>query len=97
MNELVAVGDFSDSDLDMTQVETDIEEFGKVGLNELVKQRTAALKKSNINDIRSEGKDYPNIEVLIDLLENGVKPFMKESFIPNGSNRFYRQSKSYHQ
>ena len=97
MNELVAVGDFSDSDLDMTQVETDIEEFGKVGLNELVKQRTALLKKANISDIRSEGKDYPNIEVLIDLLENGVKPFMKESFIPNGSNRFYRQSKSYHQ
>ena len=43
MNELVAVGDFSDSDLDMTQVEADIEEFGKVGLSELVKHRTASL------------------------------------------------------
>lgn len=97
MNELVAVGEFSDSDLDMTLVEADINEFGKVGLRELVNNRTSSLKRSNIQDIKNEGKDYSNIDVLIDLLENGVKPFMKDSFIPNGCNNFYRQSKSYNQ
>lgn len=95
MNELVAVGTFDDKDLDLRLIEEDIVLFNEIGLENMVHRKTSALRKSNIEKIKEVGKEYEHIDTLTDLLENGVRSLMKDSFVPNGSSKAYRQSKSY--
>jgi len=96
-NELVSVGVFEDKNLDMNLIEADVTEFKQVGLREMTNRKVRDLRKSNITKIQEDGKEYEQIDTLVDLLENGVKSIMKSSFKPNGGSSFYRQSKSYSQ
>ena len=95
--ELVSVGVFEDKNLDMNLIEADVKEFKQVGLREMMNRKVKDLRKSNITKIQEDGKEYEQIDTLVDLLENGVKSIMKSSFKPNGGSSFYRQSKSYSQ
>ena len=93
--ELVAVGVFDDGDLDMNLVDADAKEFLKIGLQEMVNLKSQELRKANITKLKEMGKEYDQIDTLVELLESGVKPMMKRSFVPNGGSHFYRQSRSY--
>jgi hypothetical protein len=57
--------------------------------------KSQELRKANITKLKEMGKDYDQIDTLVDLLESGVKPMMKSSFVPNGGSHFNRQSRSY--
>jgi hypothetical protein len=92
LNEATAVGEFSDSDLDLTQVMLDTNELNAVGLEVLINNRTAALRKSNLEMVLRLGVEYPQLPVLLDLLANGAKSFCKPSFVPSGGSGKFKQS-----
>ena len=97
LNEATAVGEFNDNDLDLMQVMSDTNELNALGLEALINNRTAALRKSNLEMVLQLGAEYPQLPVLLDLLTNGAKSFCKPNFVPNGGSGKFKQSKSYFQ
>jgi hypothetical protein len=97
LNEATAVGEFFDDDLDMSQVQADTLELNTSGLQSLINNRTTKLRKSNIDLVLQLGDGYPQLQVLVDLLSNGVKSYTRPDFIPNGYSGKFKQSKSYYQ
>lgn len=97
LQEATAVGEFFDTDLDQSQVIADTAEHKLVGMEKLVNTRTEALRKTNISLVESLGEGYPEMDTLKDLLINGVRPFTKPGFKPNGGSGKFKQSKSYYE
>ena len=97
LDEPIISGSYSDRNLDLSLVEHDRSDFSRLGLRSIVAERTQALRwvGGSRDEVEAATVGFKDQSVLLDLLENGVRSFIKLSFTPNGG-RGYSQSKSYH-
>ena len=96
LQEQVVTGNPKDEDLNMELIQDDVREFQTLGLKRLIQERTAKLrwKGADPTTMQEAMRGFMYEGPLTDPLHNGVRPFMRESFTPNGGIG-YRQSKSY--
>ena len=96
LDEPMISGHYSDLDLDMSLVEQDISDFNRLGLKSIIEERTQVLRwvGGSRDEVRTATAGFKDQTVLLDLMENGVRSFVKPSFTPNGGVG-YSQSKSY--
>lgn len=96
LDEPMISGKYSDSELDMSLIDCDRMEFERLGLRSFIEERTEALRWSGcpreVVEAATVGFEYQS--VLLDLMANGVRSFVKPTFVPNGGHG-YTQSKSY--
>lgn len=95
LKELVAIGNFSDGDLEMDLVNQDIRDVEEIGLEACLKKRTQALRIADLELVTEMGRGYEHLDILLDLLKHGMRSFVLDTFKPNGMSLKYRQSKSY--
>ena len=96
LDEPMISGNYSDNDLDMSLVEYDRLDFSRLGLRSMIEERTQSLRwiGGSRHEVAEATVGFKDQAVLLDLMENGVRSFVKPSFTPNGG-RGYSQSKSY--
>ena len=96
LDEPMISGEYNDRDLDLSLVEIDSADFSRLGLRSFVEERTQTLRwiGGDRREVELATSGFKDQTILLDLLANGVRSFVKPSFIPNGG-RGYSQSKSY--
>ena len=98
LDEPMISGNYDDRNLDLSMLHEDTKEFKKLGLRSLIESRTQRLRWPG----ESREVIEPLVEnlavgpALLDLMEFGVRSFVKPTFKPNGGVG-YRQSKSYYE
>ena len=96
LDEPMISGEYNDRDLDLSLVQLDSVDFSRLGLRAFVEKQTQALRwiGGARHEVELATSGFKDQTVLLDLMANGVKSFVKPSFTPNGG-RGYSQSKSY--
>ena len=97
LNQLIAVGEFSDDNLDTEKVQNYIDQIKNKGFNQTLQDATESLKfqGSSADELKHLTSQYKHGDKLMDILHHGQRSLMKSNFRPNGYVG-YRQSSSYH-
>ena len=97
LNQLIAVGNFIDSNLNMSKVVQCSNQILSNGFVNTLQQSINKLKFRGLNNnqLTKITQHYKHGERLMDIMNHGQRAIMIPAFTPNGCNG-YRQSKSYH-
>ena len=98
LNQLIAVGEFSDNNLNHEKINYFVEQINNNGFMETLQQTidTLKFKGRSLVELQKLTAQYKYGRNLIDILQHGQRALMKPNFKPNGYNN-YRQSPSYEQ
>ena len=98
LNQLIAVGEFSDNNLNHEKNNYFVEQINNNGFMETLQQTidTLKFKGRSLVELQKLTTQYKYGRNLIDILQHGQRALMKPNFKPNGYNN-YRQSPSYEQ
>ena len=98
LNQLIAVGEFSDNNLNHEKIINFTTQMNKNGFIKTLQEaiNTLKFKGRSLDELQKLTAQYKNGRNLIDILQYGQRALMKPNFKPNGYNQ-YRQSPSYEQ
>lgn len=98
LNQLIAVGEFSDNNLNYEKLKQISEQVENNGFIKTLQYYTNLLKFQghSLDQLIQLTANYKYGKNLLDILQNGQRALMKPEFKPNGYKR-YRQSSSYEQ
>ena len=96
LNQLIAVGNFSDDELDMSKVLQYSTSISSNGFTTILQQSINKLKYQGINKnkLHKLSETFTQGSNLMDIMSYGQRAIMIPEFKPNGGNG-YKQSKSY--
>ena len=90
------------SKIPLNILEVNREKIKRLGLDGLITEHLDMRKQERLDNggmsigmLKSFFNEYPQLNELIDLVENGAKPVLRKNFVPNGLSGINKFSKSY--